>query len=84
MTPNQTPDTSHQIHAVGGQGMRPRVVALPWETRLRERWRRLSELRAEIEKAQRSYNEQRAQLLAIGAKAFEHGTPARDAYSDSA
>lgn len=69
---------TNQIHAVGGLGMRPQVVALPWETRIRERWRRLSELRAEIVKAQTSYNQQRAQLLAIGAKAFDNIDPTVD------
>jgi hypothetical protein len=66
-----------QIHAIGGQGMRSRVVELPWETRLRERWRRLTELRTAIAKAQESYNQQRAQLLAIGARAFEDASPSQ-------
>jgi hypothetical protein len=78
MSQIQNTDAASRIHAVGGQGMRPRVVELPWETRLRERWRRLSALRAEIEKAQRSYNEQRAALLAIGARAFENVYPVVD------
>jgi hypothetical protein len=56
--------------------MRPRIVELPWETRLRERWRRLAELRVAIAKAQESYNQQRAELLAIGGRAFEEQTRA--------
>jgi hypothetical protein len=68
-------EAANRIYAVGGRGMRPRVVELPWETRLRERWRRLTELQMAIAKAQQSYNEQRAQLLAIGARAFEEAVP---------
>ncbi len=64
-------DPSTAIHAVGGRGMEPKVIELPWQTRLRDRWRRLAELRAAIAKAQESYNQQRAQLLALGGEDLE-------------